>query len=115
MESRNKLALRTALLSAITNAVMAVGKGIAGVLGHSDALLADAIESVSDVFSSILVIFGIRYAQKPADDDHPYGHGRAESLSTLATLLFDSSMSALPIIASQQGPSVGLFIHQQGT
>ncbi len=88
MESRNKLALRTALLSAITNAVMAVGKGIAGVLGHSDALLADAIESVSDVFSSILVIVGIRYAQKPADDDHPYGHGRAESLSTFAVVAF---------------------------
>lgn len=88
MNSPNSLALRTAILSAFTNAIMALGKGIAGILGHSDALIADAIESVSDVFSSILVIFGIRYAQKPADEDHPYGHGRAESLSTFAVVAF---------------------------
>jgi len=50
--------------------------------------LADAIESVSDVFSCILVIIGIRYAQKPANDDHPYGQGRAESLSTFVVVSF---------------------------
>ena len=67
---------------------MAVGKGVAGIFGNSDALIADAIESTSDVLSSILVIFGISYAQKPADEDHPYGHGRAESLSTFAVVGF---------------------------
>ncbi len=88
MKNEKKITVQTAILSALTNAFMAVGKGVAGIFGNSDALIADAIESTSDVLSSILVIFGISYAQKPADEDHPYGHGRAESLSTFAVVGF---------------------------
>lgn len=57
-------------------------------MGHSDALIADAIESCADIFSSILVLIGIRYANKPADEDHPYGHGKAEPLVTFAVVGF---------------------------
>jgi cation diffusion facilitator family transporter len=88
LKNEKKITFQTAILSALTNAFMAVGKGVAGIFGNSDALIADAIESTSDVLSSILVIFGISYAQKPADEDHPYGHGRAESLSTFAVVGF---------------------------
>ena len=83
-----KQAKRTALLSVVTNALLAIVKGAAGVIGHSDALIADAIESCSDIFSSFLVLFGIHYASKPPDEDHPYGHGKAEPLVTFAVVGF---------------------------
>lgn len=72
------------------NAVLAVGKLAAGILGHSTALVADAVESLADVVGSGVVWFGLRYAAKPADEDHPYGHGKAESLAALgvSVLLF---------------------------
>jgi cation diffusion facilitator family transporter len=83
-----KQAKRTALLSVVTNALLAGVKGTAGVIGHSDALIADAIESCADIFSSFLVLFGIHYASKPPDEDHPYGHGKAEPLVTFAVVGF---------------------------
>lgn len=63
-------------------------KGVTGIVGNSYALVADAIESTTDVFSSILVLFGIKYAAKPADENHPYGHGKAEALITFAVVGF---------------------------
>ncbi len=81
-------AQKAAILSILTNTVLAVAKGFAGIVGHSDALIADAIESCADIFSSILVLIGIRYANKPADEDHPYGHGKAEPLVTFAVVGF---------------------------
>jgi cation diffusion facilitator family transporter len=72
--------MRTVLLGALVNGVLALVKGLAGFLGHSYALIADAIESVFDVFTSILVWLGLRYASRPPDATHPYGHGKAEPL-----------------------------------
>ena len=82
MSNQNASAIRTIYLSMAGNALLALVKGIAGYFGNSYALIADAIESVSDVFSSILVWLGLRYAGKPADKNHPYGHGKAEPLVT---------------------------------
>lgn len=79
---------RAAALSLITNFLLAIAKGLGGILGHSDALIADAIESCADIFSSFLVLFGLQYAHKPADEDHPYGHGKAEPLITFAVVGF---------------------------
>lgn len=81
-------AKRAATLSLITNFLLAIAKGLGGILGHSDALIADAIESCADIFSSFLVLFGLQYAHKPADEDHPYGHGKAEPLITFAVVGF---------------------------
>lgn len=67
---------------------MAVLKGLSGYIGNSYALLADAIESTADVLSSILVWVGIKYSTKPADSNHPYGHGRAEPLITFLVVGF---------------------------
>ena len=67
---------------------MALIKGLAGFFGNSYALIADAIESTTDIFSSFLVLFGIKYSNKPADENHPYGHGRAEPLITFIVVGF---------------------------
>jgi len=61
---------------------------MAGILGNSYALIADAIESSADVLSSVLVLIGLKYSTKPADENHPYGHGRFEVISTFAVIGF---------------------------
>ena len=73
-------ALKATYFSIIGNTLLALLKGIAGVFGNSYALIADAIESTTDIFASFLVLFGIKYTSRPADENHPYGHGRAEPL-----------------------------------
>jgi cation diffusion facilitator family transporter len=75
-------AVKTNYFSIFSNLTLAVIKAIAGILGRSYALIADAIESTADIFSSLLVLFGLKYANRPADENHPYGHGRAEPLIT---------------------------------
>ncbi|MCB0650766.1 MAG: cation transporter [Saprospiraceae bacterium] len=70
------------------NVLLALAKGLTGIFGHSFALVADAIESTTDVFASILVLMGLKYATKPADENHPYGHGKAEALITFAVVGF---------------------------
>lgn len=67
---------------------MAIIKWLAGYFGNSYALIADAIESTADIFSSIFVLLGIKYANKPADKNHPYGHGRIEPLVTFVVVGF---------------------------
>lgn len=67
---------------------MALIKGLAGFFGNSYALIADAIESTTDIFSSLLVLFGLKYAKRPADENHPYGHGKIEPLITFLVVAF---------------------------
>src|SRR5229473_5099518 len=75
---------RSTIIGACLNSLLAAGKITGGILGHSFALVADGIESMADIFSSLIVYFGLRYAVKPRDDDHPYGHGKAEPIAALA-------------------------------
>lgn len=86
--SDSKQAIGTVLFSVLSNLFLAIIKFLAGVFGNSYALIADAIESTADVFSSLLVLFGIRYANRPADENHPYGHGKAEPLMTFLVVGF---------------------------
>lgn len=86
--TNNEKNIRTIYVSIATNLLLALIKWIAGTIGNSYALVADAIESTSDVFSSFLVLFGLKYSSKPADEDHPYGHGRAEPLLTFVVVGF---------------------------
>jgi len=81
-------AIRTTWFSLAGNTLLALIKGTAGILGNSYALIADAIESTTDIFSSFLVLVGIKYSNKPADENHPYGHGRAEALITFIVVGF---------------------------
>lgn len=78
----------TSYFSIAVNIVLALIKGLAGFFGNSYALIADAIESTADIFSSILVLFGLRYSNLPADENHPYGHGKIEPLVTFVVVLF---------------------------
>jgi cation diffusion facilitator family transporter len=75
------------------NFLLAIVKALSGVFGHSYALIADAIESGSDVLSSILVWIGLRTAAKPPDEDHPYGHGKAEPMAAgvVSLMLFGAA------------------------
>lgn len=85
---RSKTALRTSVFSIVGNILFAIIKFLAGVFGNSYALIADAIESTADVFSSVLVWAGLKYSTRPPDENHPYGHGRFETLSTFAVIGF---------------------------
>jgi len=88
MKSNFESAIKTTWFSILGNALFAIAKGITGFFGNSYALIADAIESITDVFSSIFVLLGLKYANKPPDANHPYGHGKAEPLVTFAIVGF---------------------------
>lgn len=88
LRKEQKEAIRTSYYSMAGNAALAIAKGITGVVGHSYALVADAIESTADIFSSFLVIVGFRVSTRPADENHPYGHGKAEAVVTFAVVTF---------------------------
>ncbi|MFZ0490710.1 MAG: cation diffusion facilitator family transporter [Salegentibacter sp.] len=82
MNQNAREAIKASYWSIAGNAVLAVVKAVAGILGNSYALIADAIESTTDVFSSLMVLLGLRYSSRPPDENHPYGHGKAEALTT---------------------------------
>jgi cation diffusion facilitator family transporter len=73
--------MRAARAGMIANAVLALLKGTAGVLGNSFALVADAVESLGDILGSLVVWSGLRVSAQDADSDHPYGHGKAEPIA----------------------------------
>jgi cation diffusion facilitator family transporter len=79
--------IRSAQLGLLINASLAGVKLVAGLAGNSYALVADAVESTADVLASLIVWGGLAIAAQPADDDHPYGHGKAESLAAAAVAL----------------------------
>jgi len=87
-KTNEKKAIKSTYFSIIGNTCLAIAKGLAGYFGNSFALIADAIESTADIFASFLVLFGIKYSNRPADENHPYGHGRAEPLITFLVVGF---------------------------
>ena len=92
--TNEETAIHATWFSMAGNFLLAILKGLAGFFGNSYALIADSIESTTDVFASFLVLIGIKYAQRPPDNNHPYGHGRAEPLITfiLVGLLIGSAL-----------------------
>lgn len=83
-----KTAISTIYISIAGSVGSALLKAIGGLAGNSYALIADAIESTTDIFSSTLVLVGLKYATRPADKNHPYGHGKAEPLITFIVVGF---------------------------
>jgi cation diffusion facilitator family transporter len=79
---------RYAKLGLAVNAALAITKGVAGVLGNSYALIADAVESSADIFSSLIVWSGLRIAAREADEQFPFGYGKAEALAAVIVSLF---------------------------
>lgn len=88
MDVNQQKAVRTTWFSIFGNTALALIKWFAGYFGNSYAMIADAIESTTDIFASLLVLFGLKYSARPADDNHPYGHGRAETLITFLVVGF---------------------------
>ena len=84
-----KIAMKVSIISIIANVVLAAFKLVAGVFAHSGAMISDAIHSASDVFSTFVVMIGIKIASKEPDEEHPYGHERMECVAAiiLATIL----------------------------
>jgi cation diffusion facilitator family transporter len=78
---------KSAVLGIFVNVGLAVIKCTAGLLGNSFALVADGLESVTDVFSGLVVYFGLKIAVKPPDADHPYGYGKAEPIAAVVVSL----------------------------
>lgn len=107
MISNEQKAIRATWFSIFGNTALAVIKALAGFFGNSYALIADAIESTTDILSSFLVLFGLKYANRPADKNHPYGHGRAEPLITFLVvgfLIMSASIIAYESIINIQTP-----------
>jgi cation diffusion facilitator family transporter len=94
-------AVRATQAGLAVNIVLVAGKLIAGIVGNSYALVADAAESSTDIISSLIVWGGLRLAEKPPDQDHPFGHGRAEALAaaivSIMLILASIGIAALAI------------------
>jgi cation diffusion facilitator family transporter len=103
--THTQAAIKATYFSLIGNACLALIKGVAGIFGNSYALVADAIESTTDIFSSFLVLFGLKYSSRPADENHPYGHGRAEPLITFLVVGF--LITSATIIAYESIANIG--------
>ena len=101
----HQTAVKATYFSIIGNTLLAIIKGLAGFFGNSYALTADAIESTTDIFASFLVLFGIKYSNRPADENHPYGHGRAEPLITFLVVGF--LITSATIIAYESINNIG--------
>src|SRR6516225_5610077 len=74
---------KSSLIGILVNLGLALTKCIAGLIGHSFALVADGLESAADVISGVVVLFGLKLSVKPPDADHPYGHGKAEPIAAI--------------------------------
>lgn len=79
-----RVATRVSTVTIIGNMVLTVLKLLAGVFAHSSAMISDAVHSASDVFSTIVVIIGVKLSSKAADKEHPYGHERLECVAAIA-------------------------------
>ncbi|MFI0347515.1 MAG: cation diffusion facilitator family transporter [Chthoniobacterales bacterium] len=83
LEERSASGQRLLLAGAFVNLFLSLVKTTTGLLGHSNVLVADGMESMVDVFSSLMIWMALKYGAKPPDQDHPYGHGKIESLASL--------------------------------
>ncbi|MDE5582965.1 MAG: cation diffusion facilitator family transporter [Ruminococcus sp.] len=83
METPEQTAVRVSVISIIGNIFLSLIKLIAGIIAHSPAMISDAVHSASDVFSSVIVIVGVRISAKAEDKEHPYGHERFECVASI--------------------------------
>jgi cation diffusion facilitator family transporter len=95
--------IRAAKIGLAVNAALVLVKLISGILGNSYALIADAIESSTDIFSSVIVWGGLQVASRPADESHPYGHGKAESLAAaVVALMLLGAAIGIGVVATRE-------------
>ncbi len=89
IQDYEKVAVKVSMVSITANCILTVFKLLAGIIAHSGAMVSDAIHSASDVFSTVVVIIGVKISGRESDKDHPYGHERMECVAAivLATIL----------------------------
>ncbi len=86
--NEQKIAIKISIVSIAVNIGLSIFKFFAGFFGHSSALISDSIHSASDVFSTVIVIIGVKISGKAADEGHQYGHERFESLAAILLAIF---------------------------
>lgn len=109
---REKEVYRVTLWGSVVNLVLVVFKFLAGVFGHSTAMIADAVHSVSDFITDIIVLAFVRISHRPKDKSHDYGHGKFE---TLATTLVGAALFAVAVGILIEGVKKIVFWLQGGT
>jgi cation diffusion facilitator family transporter len=105
LNDNEQTAIKTIYFSIVGNIFLSLIKWLSGYFGNSYALIADAIESTTDIFSSCLVLLGLKYSTKPADENHPYGHGRVEPLITFLVVGF--LITSATVIAYKSIQNIG--------
>ena len=93
-------ALRVSGLSILINLLLTAGKLLAGLLARSGAMISDAVHSASDVFSTLIVMIGVKLSGKESDREHPYGHERMECV---AAILLSGILLATGLLIGYQG------------
>ena len=108
-ENYYRAGLRVTLVGLFFNLALFVAKLLAGIYGNSQALLADAVHTISDFATDAVVLLGLRYSRLPKDENHPYGH---EKIETLATLVVGA---VLIYVALRIGLSAGksIYLHRE--
>ncbi len=95
--NRSQQIIKTSVVGVVTNVLLAAFKAAVGALAHSFAIVMDAVNNLSDALSSVITIVGTKLSQKPADRDHPYGHGRVEYFSAIiiAVIVLSAGITSL--------------------
>lgn len=106
MAIREKEIYKVTIIGTLVNAMLIVLKLLAGIFGRSSAMLADAVHSLSDFITDVLVIVFVRIAGKPSDKDHDYGHGKYETLGTLIIGFF-LAIAGIGLMISGIGKIIG--------
>lgn len=113
MSDQNNQVIIATWIGIIVNVLLTIVKSIGGLISGSRALLADALHSASDIVSSIVILFAVKIAKKPPDEEHPYGHGKAENVATIIVALLlivvgvEISISAIKALIAKQVKAPG--------
>ena len=111
MLTRDQKIYRVTITGSIVNIVLLVMKFVAGILGNSTAMVADAVHSLSDFLTDIVVIVLVKLSSKPADKDHDYGHGKYE---TIATSIIGMLLVAVSVMLAWNGIEKIIFVIKGG-
>ncbi|MBP3739298.1 MAG: cation transporter [Muribaculaceae bacterium] len=99
-ENRSQLIIRTSLVGIAANVLLATFKAVVGLIAGSVAVVMDAVNNLSDALSSVITIVGTKLSQRPADLEHPFGHGRVEYFSAIVIAIIVLSAGATSLIES---------------
>src|SRR5882724_9938792 len=103
MSDRSERGIRAAQFGVLINALLALTKLVSGIVGNSYVLIADAVESGTDIFGSLIVVGGLWIARRDPDDEFPFGYGRAETLATaVVSLMLVGTAGAIAIQAVRE-------------